>query len=389
MDRAIVHMDLHDYYIECERLSNPSLIGRPIVIGGGTDRGTVAACSREAARYGVRPAMPIAYALKLCPDATLLKGDHGAYSNKSKELTEIIREHAPVVEKSSIHSFYLDITGMDRFFGCYDWTKELSDHIFHESGLEPSWALSVNKTVSKIGSVGTSPRAPRNIGAAHVRQFLDPLPIQRLPNIGDTTFQLLSRIGIRQIGKISEMPPLVLRKMLGKRGETIWQRANGIDLEPVQPYSEKKEIYMEHDFPMDCIDIAAIRGQLMAMVEQSAFRLRQDNLVTAKVIVKVKYNNLDTETKQSRLSYTSLDHILKKEVQQLFSKLYHRRMRLVKVGIRFSDIVPGSHQIDLFEDTGEILSLYNAMDTIRKKYGNHAVGTPSAFQNYIKGPKCS
>ena len=149
------------------------------------------------------------------------------------------------------------------------------------------------------------------------------------------------------------------------------------------------EVYMEHDFPMDCIDIGTIRGQLMAMVEQLAFRLRQENLVTARVIVKVKYNNLDTETKQSRLNYTSLDHILKQEVQQLFSKLYHRRMRLVKVGIRFSDIVPGSHQIDLFEDTEEILSLYNAMDTIRKKYGSHAVGTSSAFPNYSTGRKCS
>lgn len=382
MERAIVHMDLHDYYIECERLSNSSLVGLPLIIGGGTNRGSVAACSKEAAKFGVRIAMPTSYALKLCPNATLLKGDYGSYSNKSNELTEIIREHAPVVEKSSIHSFYLDITGMDRFFGCYDWTKQLSRHISKESGLDPSWALSVNKTVSKMGTVGTTPSRPLNIGFGKVRPFLYPLPIQRLPNIGDTTFQLLSRIGIRQIGKVSEMPPTVLQKMLGKRGKTIWQRANGIDREPVEPYSEKKEIYMDHDFDMDSLDIAAIRGQLMAMVEQLAFRLRQDNLVTAKVIVKVKYNNLDTDTKQSRVNYTSLDHILKNEVQLIFAKLYHRRMRLVKVGIRFSDIVSGSHQINLFEDTDEMLSLYKALDKIRNKYGMDAVGTVSAFQNY-------
>jgi len=382
MERAIVHMDLHDYYIECERLSNSSLVGLPLIIGGATNRGSVAACSREAASYGVRIAMPTSYALKLCPNATLLKGDYGSYSNKSMELTEIIKQHAPVVEKSSIHSFYLDITGMDRFFGCYDWTKKLSGNILKESGLNPSWALSVNKTVSKIGTFGISPTHPQNINLENVRPFLNPLPIQRLPNIGETTFQLLSRIGIRHIGKVSEMPPTVLQKMLGKRGKTIWERANGIDREPVEPYSEKKEIYMEHDFEMDCIDIKAIRGRLMAMVEQLAFRLRQDNLVTSKIIIKVKYNNLDTETKQSSIGYTSLDHIIKNEVQLLFSKLYHRRMRLVKVGVRFSDIVQGAHQINLFEDTGEMLSLYNALDTIRNKYGANAIGSSSAFHNY-------
>ena len=382
MERAIVHIDMHNYYIACERLANSSLTGMPLIIGGGTNRGTVAACSKEAERFGVRVSMPTAYALKLCPNATVLKGDYGSYSNKSKELTEIIKEHAPVVEKSSIHSFYLDITGMDRFFGCYDWTKELSVQISQNCGLDPSWALSVNKTVSKIGAFDSSPWKPRFLERNKVQNFLNPLPIQRLPQIGDTTFQLLSRIGIRQIGKVSQMPPTVLQKMLGKRGNTIWEHANGIDKDPVRPYSEKKAVYLEHVFEMDCIDLRTITAQLMAMVEQLAFKLRQDNLVTAKVIVKVKYNNLDTETKQSRVSYTSLDHILKKEVQLLFSKLYHRRMRLVKVGVRFSDIVSGSHQINLFEDTGEILSLYKALDSIRNKYGVNAVGTSSAYQNY-------
>ncbi|MDO6821324.1 DNA polymerase IV [Zobellia sp. 1_MG-2023] len=382
MERAIVHMDMHDFYIECERLANSSLKGVPLIIGGGANRGTVAACSKEASKFGVRVSMPTAYAMRLCPNATVLKGDYGSYSNKSEELTEIIREHAPVVEKSSIHSFYLDITGMDRFFGCYDWTNELSSQISKNSGLDPSWALSVNKTVSKIGAVDSSPNMPRLLKQQQVQDFLNPLPIQRLPNIGATTFQLLSRIGIRQIAKVAQMPSSVLQKMLGKRGDIIWQHANGIDREPVTPYIEKQAVYMEHDFEMDCIDIHIISARLMTMVEQLAFKLRQDNLVTARVIVKVKYNNLDTETKHSRISYTSLDHILKKEVRLLFSRLYHRRMRLVKVGVRFTDIVSGAHQINLFEDTGEILSLYHALDSIRKKYGVNSIGSSSAFQNY-------
>ena len=379
MERAIVYMDMQNFFIECERLFDSSLKNIPLIIGGGRDRGTVVACSREAYDFGVRTSMPTSFAFKLCPQAKLLKGDHENYFRKSQEISEIIKDRAPVYERASLQSFYLDISGMDRFFGCFGWTKELSQNVLEHSGLNPSWALSVNKTVSKIGAVGTYPARPMNIGSNDVKPFLNPLPIQRLPQIGDTTFQLFSRIGIRSIGKIAEMPPLVVQKMVGTRGRTIWQRANGIDRDPVEPFSEKKEISEEYDFEKDSIDLREISGTLMGIVERSAFKLRAGGLLTSKVIVKVKYNNLDTETKQVRIAYTSLDHILKKEVLTLFTKLYHRRMRLVRVGIRFSNLVSGSHQIDLFEDTREQLSLYAAMDKIRNRYGIKAVGTSCAY----------
>ena len=379
MERAIVYMDMRNFFVECERLFDSSLKGIPLLIGGGRDRGTVVACSREAQKFGVRTSMPTAFALKLCPQARLLKGDYENYTKKSREVSEIIKNRTPLYERASIQSFYLDISGMDRFFGCFDWTKELSRNLYRHSGLDPSWALSVNKTVSKIGAVGTYPGHPMNIAPGAVRPFLDPLPIRRLPQIGDATFQLFSRIGIRSIGKVAEMPPLVVQKMVGARGRTIWQRANGIDRDPVEPYSEKKEISGEHDFERDRIDLSAIHGTLLGLVERSAFRLRTEGLLTSKVIVKVKYNNLDTDTKQMKIAYTSLDHILKRQVLALFTKLYHRRMRLVRVGIRFSDLVPGSHQIDLFDDTHEHLSLYAAMDKIRDRYGADAVGTSCAL----------
>lgn len=381
MERAIVYMDMQNFFIECERLFDSSLKSVPLIIGGGRDRGTVVACSREAHKFGVRTSMPTAFAFKLCPQAKLLKGDYENYIKKSQEVSEIIKDRTPLYERASLQSFYLDISGMDRFFGCFDWTKELSKNVFEHSGLNPSWALSVNKTVSRIGAVGTYPMRPKNIGSDEVRPFLDPLPIQRLPQLGDTTFQLFSRIGIRSIGKIAEMPPLVVQKMVGIKGKTLWQRANGIDRDPVEPYSEKKEISEEFDFERDCIDLSQISGTLMGIVERSAFKLRADGLLTSVVIVKVKYNNLDTETKQLRIAYTSMDHILKKEVLSLFTKLYHRRMRLVRIGVRFSGLVPGSHQVDLFEDTQEHLSLYTAMDRIRNRYGVKAIGTSCAF-NY-------
>lgn len=379
MERAIVYMDMQNFLIECERLFDSSLIGVPLIIGGGRDRGTVVACSKEASKYGVRISMPTAYAFKLCPQARLLKGDYENYTKKSLELSEIIKDKTPLYEKASIQSFYLDISGMDRFFGCFDWTKELSQSLSKHSGLNPSWALSVNKTVSKIGAIGTHPTRPRNIAANDIQPFLNPLPIQRLPQIGDTTFQLFSRVGIRSIGKIAEMPPLVVQKMVGSRGKTIWQRANGIDKNPVEPYLEKKEISEEYDFERDCIDLREISGKLMGITERLAFKLRASGLLTSQIIIKVKYNNLDTETKKIKIAYTSLDHILKKQVYGLFNKLYHRRMRLVRVGIRLCDLVPGSHQIDLFDDTKEHISLYNAMDRIRNRYGVKAIGTSCAL----------
>ena len=380
MERAIVYLDMMDYFIECERLVNSSLNNIPLIIGGKKDRGSVIACSKEARSFGVRPAMSLAYAYKLCPHARLLKGDYENYTKKSLELSEIIGEKTPTYEKSSIHSFYLDVSGMDRFFGCFSWTDELSSHIFKNSGLNPRWALSVNKTVSRIGAESCLPNNPINISSSLVRPFLNPLSIRKLPQLGDKTFQLFSRIGIREIGKVAEMPPLVIQKMIGKRGKTIWQRANGIDKDPVEPYKEKKEISMEYDFETDCIDIILIRGRLTFITEQLAFKLRKQELLTSKVIVKVKYNNLDTETCQKRIAYTSLDHLLKVHVVELFLKLYHRRMRLLKVGIQFTELVPGSHQVDLFEDTHEILSLYQSMDHIRKRYGTGVIGTGSIIK---------
>ncbi|MEN8928316.1 MAG: DNA polymerase IV [Flavobacteriales bacterium] len=374
MERAIVYLDMMDYFIECERLVNSSLKNIPLIIGGNKDRGTVVACSREARRFGVRPSMSLGYAYKLCPQARLLKGDYENYTKKSLELSEIIGDKTPSFEKSSMHSFFLDVSGMDKFFGCFSWTNELSAHIYNHSGLNPRWALSVNKTVSRIGAESCLPNNPINISNSLVRPFLNPLSIQKLPQLGDKTFQLFSRIGIREIGKVAEMPPLVVQKIVGKRGKTIWQRANGIDKDPVEPYKEKKEISLEYDFETDSIDLVLIKGRLTYMTEQLAFKLRKQELLTSKVVVKVKYNNLDTETSQRRITYTSLDHLLKVHVMELFQKLYRRRMRLLKVGVKFTQLVPGSHQVDLFEDTHEILSLYKSMDHIRKRYGTGAVG---------------
>jgi DNA polymerase IV len=372
MGRAIVHIDMNTFFVSCERLTNSALNGIPMIIGGG-DRGVVASCSYEARKFGVRSAMPIAMALRLCPQAKVMKGDMELYSQFSHTITEIIQENAPIVEKASIDEFYLDITGMDKFYGSYKWTTELAQTITKETGLPLTFALSVNKTVSKIGTGEGKQKQNLEIPEHLVQPFLNPLSIQKIPMVGDKTFQLLSRIGIRTIQTLSEMPAEVLQQMIGKNGIELWKKANGIDNNPVEPYTERKSISTEHTFTQDTIDIPKLKRILLGMVEKLAFQLRSEEWLTSTVVIKIRYANFDTETKQCRVQYTSADHILTKTVTDLFDKLYQRRMRLRLIGIRFSGLVRGTYQIDLFQDTEEMLALYAAMDKMKTRYGFDAV----------------
>ncbi|KAF2331895.1 DNA polymerase IV [Flavobacterium daemonense] len=372
MARAIVHMDLDTFFVSCERRTNSELNGIPLIIGGG-DRGVVASCSYEARKFGVRSAMPIRMALKLCPDAKVMKGDMELYSHLSHDVTEILQEKAPVLEKASIDEFYMDITGMDKFHGSYKWTNELAQKVIKETGLPISFSLSINKTVSKIATGEGKPVGNLQIPEQEVQDFLNPLSIQKIPMVGAVTFQLLSRIGVRKIQTLAEMPAEVLQQMIGKNGLELWKKAHGIDNTPVEPYTERKSISTETTFSQDTIDIAKLKRILLGMVEKLAFQLREEQWLTSTVTVKIRYANFDTETKQCRVAYTSADHILTKNVMELFEKVYQRRMRLRLIGVRFSGLVRGMYQIDLFEDTQEMLSLYEAMDKMKKRYGFDAV----------------
>lgn len=365
-------MDLDTFFVSCERLTNSELRGIPLIIGGG-DRGVVASCSYEARYFGVRSAMPIHMAMKLCPQAKIMKGDMELYSRLSHDVTQVIQEKAPIMEKASIDEFYLDITGMDKFHGSYKWTDELAQSVIKETGLPISFSLSVNKTVSKIATGEGKPKGNLEIPQGNVQAFLNPLSIQKIPMVGNVTFQLLSRIGVRKIQTLSEMPPEVLQQMIGKNGLDIWKKANGIDNTPVEPYTERKSISTEHTFSQDTIDIIMLKSILVGMVEKLAYQLRSEQWLTSTITVKIRYANFDTETKQCKIAYTSADHILTKNVMELFDKVYQRRMRLRLIGIRFSGLVRGTYQIDLFEDTQEMLSLYAAMDKMKSRYGFDAV----------------
>ncbi|MDR6514756.1 DNA polymerase IV [Chryseobacterium camelliae] len=378
MNRAIVHMDLDAFFVSCERRNNDALKGIPLIIGGG-DRGVVASCSYEARKFGVHSAMPIRMALRLCPEAKIIKGDYELYSNLSHTVTEVIREKVPLMEKASIDEFYLDLSGMDKFFGCFRWTQEMALSITKEVGLPVSFALSANKTVSKIGTGESKPEGRLKIAETEIRPFLNPLSVRKIPMVGDRTFQLLSRVGIRTIHTLSEMPVLVLQQMIGANGKELWKKANGIDENPVIPYSERKSISTEKTFATDTIDIPDLQRILNGMSEKLAYQLRQEKWLTSTIVVKIRYANFDTETKQSRVAYTSADHTLSRVALELFNRLYTRRMRIRLIGLRFTDLVHGRYQMNLFEDTEEQMSLYQAMDRLKNRFGADAVGRASGF----------
>ncbi|MCW3167617.1 DNA polymerase IV [Chryseobacterium sp. 09-1422] len=378
MKRAIVHMDMDTFFVSCERLQNRELKGIPLIIGGG-DRGVVASCSYEARKFGVRSAMPMRMALRLCPDAKVVKGDYELYSRLSHLVTEVIQERVPVVEKASIDEFYLDLSGMDKFFGCYQWTKEISAAVTKETGLPISFALSTNKTVSKIGTGESKPVGKLEIKESEIKPFLNPLSVKKIPMVGDKTFQLLSRIGIRTIQTLSEVPVLVLQQMIGVNGKELWKKANGIDENPVVPYSERKSISTERTFSTDTMDLLELKRLISGMAEKLAYQLRQEKWLTSTIVIKIRYANFDTETKQHRVAYTSADHTLSRIALELFNKVYTRRMRLRLVGLRFTDLVHGNHQMNLFEDTEEQMNLYQTMDYLKNRFGADAVGRASGF----------
>ena len=373
IERTILHLDLDTFFVSVERLRNSALMGKPVIIGGMSDRGVVSSCSYEARKYGVSSAMPMKLARNMCPDAVIIRGDMELYSNYSNIVTDIIAERSPLYEKTSVDEHYIDLTGMDRFYGCHKWSHELRQYIIKETGLPISAGLSVNKTVSKIATGEAKPNGEIEVQREAVHPFLDPLSINKIPMIGQKTYHLLRSMGIATIYTLRNIPSEMLEKLMGKNGLEIWKKANGIDSTPVFSYSEQKSISTENTFDKDTTDLVRLNQLIVSMVEKIAFELRKQEKLTSCVTVKIRYSNFDTHTLQKRIQYTSFDHVLADVAKELFARLYQRRMLIRLIGIRFSHLVRGVQQLDMFDDTPEKVSLYLAMDRMRKRYGRDAV----------------
>jgi DNA polymerase-4 len=373
MERSIAHMDLDTFFVSCERLIDSRLNNKPVLIGGTSDRGVVASCSYEARKYGVHSAMPMRMAKQLCPEAIVLRGNSGIYTKYSKLVTDVISDAVPLYEKSSIDEFYIDLTGMDHFFGCHQLASELRAKIREETGLPISFGLSVNKTVSKIATGEAKPNNELKINNGTEKYFLAPLSVRKIPMVGEKTYNSLCDLGIKRIQTVQEMPINMMAKVFGKHGASIWKKANGIDNSPVIKYHERKSISTERTFEKDTTDIIKLKSIIIAMTENLIFQLRRGNKLTACVTFKIRYSDFQTYTKQQRIPYSASDHTILPIVLRLYESLYQRRLLVRLIGVKFSHLVSGGHQINLFEDNDKIISLYQAMDNMRERYGDRAV----------------
>lgn len=371
--RYIAHFDLDAFFVSVECLNAPSLKGKPLLVGGHSERGVVAACSYEARKFGIHSAMPMKTALRLCPHATVVGNARGEYSRYSRWVTEIIAARAPLFEKASIDEFYLDLTGMDRFFDPYQWTIELREEITKATGLPISFALASNKMISKIATQEAKPNGYIQVPPGMEQEFLAPLKVSKIPGVGDHTYETLKEMGIFTIRDLSLVPIEVLEQRLGKYGAELWSKSRGIHNSEVVPYHEAKSISTENTFEENKTDIDFLMTELVRMTERVAYELRQDNKTAGCIAVKIRYPDFETTSRQVTIPYTFYDDELIAKAKELFHKLYRKGQPIRLLGVRLSELTSEAVQTNLFVDTQKKTGLYKAIDDVKNKFGKDAV----------------
>jgi len=390
--RYIVHIDLDSFFVSVERKFNPALIGIPVLIGGSADRGVVASCSYEARKFGIHSAMPMKQAMKLCPHATIIRGSHGLYSEASREVTDIIQDSVPLFQKSSVDEFYIDLTGMDRFYDCYQVASNLRQRVIKETGLPISFGMASGKTVAKMATNASKPNGQLFIKHGQELQFLAPLPIGKIPGLGESTAQKLYQYGIEKIGDLQRTNLRFLESVFGKAGIFLWEKAHGIDHSEIVPHSDRKSISTEHTFHVNVNDQRTIETILISMTEELSSKLRRENKLASCLAIKIRYANFETHTQQQKIALTAAEHILLPGIKNLLKKAWNQHRPIRLIGVRLSNLASGRYQINLFEDNEERIRLYQAMDNINFKFGDKTVcraagmeiGTRN-FNPFLKG----
>jgi len=379
--RHIAHFDLDAFFVSVECLKNPALKGKPLIVGGDGQRGIVAACSYEARKFGIESAMPALAAKRLCPHAIFLKGSYGEYSTYSRMVTSIIASKVPLFEKASIDEFYVDLTGMDKFFGVSNYTRELRETIIRETGLPISCGLSANKLVSKMATNEAKPNGYLEVPPGRETAFLWPLTVDKIPMVGKQTQAQLFNMGIKTIEQLANTPYETLEKTFGKWGTALWNKAHGISDSIVKQSSEQKSISHENTFNEDTTDLVFLNKELVRLTEQTAYDLRDEKKLTGCVTVKIKYADFEKTTRQEIIDYTALDDVLVTKVKSLFQKLYKKGEKIRLLGVRFSELIPFTMQMNLFDDSQERLHLYQAIDRIKNQFGKNFVTKASVIKS--------
>ncbi|HEX6333075.1 MAG TPA: DNA polymerase IV [Flavisolibacter sp.] len=378
--RHIAHFDLDAFFVSVEILKNPALKGKPLIVGGDGQRGIVAACSYEARKFGIQSAMPAVTARRLCPEAVFIRGSYHDYSRYSRQVTQLIADAVPLYEKASIDEFYIDLTGMDKFFGVSRYTASLRERIMRETGLPISCGLSTSKLVSKMATNEAKPNGFLEIPPGKETAFLWPLSVDKVPMIGRQTQQQLYSMGIHTIGQLAQTPVDQLTYVFGNWGMQLWEKAHGISGSVVESYNEQKSVSHENTFHEDSNDITFLHNELVRLTEETAYDLRTEEKLTGCVTIKLRYADFTTVSKQEVIDYTALDNILMDKARDLFNRLYKKGEKVRLLGVRFSHLVPMTIQMNLFDDAVEKLELYKTVDQIKNQFGSDAVKKASVVR---------
>ena len=368
LDRHIAHFDLDSFFVSVEILNNPSLKGKPVLIGG-YERGVVSTCSYEARKFGIHSAMPMKKALQLCPHAIVTHASSGQYSKYSRWVTEVIAAKVPLFEKASVDEFYVDLSGMDKYFGAAKFAQEIRRLVTAETGLPISGGLASARFIAKMATNEAKPNGFLEIPQGKEMEFLWPLGIEKINGVGKQTEQHLKSFGIYTIEDIAKTPIQYLEKIAGKWGEALWHKAHGRGSAEITTDWEQKSMSHENTFDKDYSDIDFLQNELVRLTEKTAYSLRADEKMTGCVTVKIRYSNFETISKQESVDYTALDDVLIAKVKDLFNKSYQKQRPVRLLGVRFSQMIPITTQMSLFENNIEKLNLYKAVDEIKDRYG--------------------
>lgn len=377
MQRIIAHFDLDSFFASVEVLNDPSLKGKPVIVGG-KERGVVAACNYEARKYGIHSAMPSRKAQLLCPSAVFIKGNYGEYSRYSRWVTQIIAAKAPLFEKASVDEFYLDLTGMDKFFDPLKWTIDLRQEIIRETGLPISFGLAANKLMAKIATNKAKPNGYLQVPFGKEKEFLAPLPVSEIPGVGEQTKQVLHHLGIFTINEIYKAGEVLLEEKLGKWGTDLWQKSQGIHHGEVSSFHEAKSISSENTFDENKTDQVFLKAELVRLTEKICFELRQDGKVAGCVAVKIRYPDFETNSRQTTMSYTNADDEIIPVVKGLYQKLYKKGLPIRLLGVRLSELTNDAVQTNLFSDAERKVELYKAIDGVKNRFGKVSVKRASS-----------
>ena len=378
-----MHLDMDTFFVSVERLLDPALIGRPVIVGGTPyQRGVVSGCSREARRYGVHSAMPLRRAYELCPQAVFLHPNFSHYAEYSERVAELLADAAPVLEKASIDEFYLDLSGCGRALGNEGvWTAGLKRTVTGELHLPLTYGVARNKLVAKVATTVGKRAGDLRVPEGEEAPFLAPHAIRLLPGIGEVLERELLAMGVPLIGDIARLTPQILSHLYGKNGRTLHERARGIDASPIVPYRRQKTLSAEHTFDEDVLEPRTVLAALKQLALRVGRDLRARRFLSRTITLTLRYADFVTVSKTLHCDYTAADHVLYRIAERCFDDLYTRRVRVRLVGIGTADLIDDYEQLFLFTDEEEKHDqLYRGLDAIRERFGKHAITYGSVLE---------